>query len=119
LARKSSKEYVYFRARLTQIDEYLTYGRIAESEEILASPRYAALREFASIYSIGHSTARDLYDNHNCRTLEDVQAHYRNISEESEQVRLKEKLRRRRIGGMTQVDIVEQWCAIKDDLDSK
>lgn len=102
-----------------QIDEYLDTGRIAESEGILASPRYAALRDFASVYTIGHSTARDLYDKHNCRTLEDVRAHYMNISEESEQVRLKEKLRRRRIGGMTQVDIVEEWMQIKDDLDSK
>lgn len=41
------------------------------------------------------------------------------ISEEAEHVRLKERLRRRRIGGMTQVDIVEEWIQIKDDLDAK
>lgn len=41
------------------------------------------------------------------------------IAEESEEMRLKEKLRRRMRGGMTNVDIVEEWMRIKDDLDSK
>lgn len=71
------------------------------------------------MYTIGHSTARDLYDTHHCRSLADVRAHYMSIAEESEEIRLKEKLRRRKIGGMTHVDIVEEWMIIKEDLDTK
>jgi hypothetical protein len=41
------------------------------------------------------------------------------IAEESEEVRLKEKLRRRKGGGMSQVDIVEEWMLLKDELDAK
>jgi len=51
--------------------------------------------------------------------LEDVRQHYQNIAEESEEVRQKEKIRRRREGGMTQVDIVEEWMGLKKELDSK
>lgn len=102
-----------------QIDEFLETGRIAESEEILESPRYQALRTFSSVYTIGHHTAKDLYDRHHCRTLEDVQQHYASIAEESEEVRLKVKERRRKEGGMLHVDIVEEWIKIKDDLDAK
>ena len=102
-----------------QIDEFLETGSIAESEEILASPRYAALREFASVYTIGKASAKDLYDRHHCRTLEDVRQHYQNISDESEEVRLKVKERRRREGGMPHVDIVEAWMKLKDELDSQ
>ena len=104
---------------LRQIDEFLETGRIEESESILASPRYQALRTFSSVYTIGHSTAKDLYDRHHCRTLEDVRQHYQNISDESEEVRLKVKDRRRREGGMLHVDIVEEWIKIKSDLDEK
>jgi hypothetical protein len=86
---------------------------------ILASPRYQALCTFASVYTIGHSTAKVLYDRHHCRTLEDVRQHYQNISDESEEVRLKVRERRRKQGGMLHVDIVEDWIKIKDDLDSK
>jgi len=104
---------------LKQIDEFLETGRIEESETILASSRYQALRTFSSVYTIGHSTAKDLYDRHHCRTLEDVRQHYQNISDESEEVRMKVRERRRREGGMLHVDIVEDWIKIKDDLDSK
>lgn len=48
-----------------------------------------------------------------------MRQHYQNIAEESEEVRLKEKMRRKREGGMTQTDIVEEWMALTDDLDSK
>jgi DNA polymerase mu len=102
-----------------QIDEFLETGQIAESIEILASERYKSLRDFASVYTVGHHKARELYDQHHCRTLEDVRQHYINIAEESEEVRLKEKQRRRQRGGMTHVDIVEEWMRVKDDLDSK
>jgi DNA polymerase mu len=105
--------------RAEQIDEYLDTGQVAESLEILASDRYRSLRDFASVYTIGHHKARELYDRHHCRTLQDVRQHYINIAEESEEVRLKEKLRRRRRGGMTHVDIVEEWMRIKEELDSK
>lgn len=77
------------------------------------------MTSFASVYTIGHHTAKDLYDRHNCRTLEDVRQHYLSIAEESEEVRLKEKMRRRREGGMTHVDIVEEWMRLKDELDAK
>jgi DNA polymerase mu len=102
-----------------QIDEFLETGRIEESEEILKSSRYQALRTFSSVYTIGHHTAKDLYDRHHCRTLEDVRQHYASIAEESEEVRLKVKERRRKEGGMLHVDIVEEWIKIKDDLDAK
>lgn len=115
VASRVSRGYV----KLMQIDEFLETGRIVESEEILASPRYQALRTFASVYTIGHHTAKDLYDRHHCRTLEDVRQHYANIAEESEEVRLKVKDRRQREGGMLHVDIVEEWIKIKDDLDAK
>jgi DNA polymerase mu len=109
-----------FRHKLTrEIDEYLEHGHIAESLDILASERYRSLRDFASVYTVGHHKARELYDQHHCRTLEDVRQHYINIAEESEEVRLKEKQRRRQRGGMTHVDIVEEWMKLKDDLDSK
>lgn len=85
----------------------------------MASERYNTLRLFASIYSIGHHTAKDLYDRHHCRSLEDVRQHYIAVAEESEAVRLKEKNRRRREGGMTNADIVEEWMVLREELDSK
>ena len=92
---------------------------MAESQEILASPRYQALQEFASVYTIGHHTSKELYDTHHCRTLGDVRRHYEAIAEESEEVRQKVKERRRRRGGMTHVDIVEAWMELKPELDTK
>lgn len=94
-------------------------GHIKEAEEILASPRYQAFKVFSSVYTIGHHTARELYDKHHCRTLEDVRQHYQNIAEESEEVRLKVKERRKRQGGMLHVDIVEEWIKLKPDLDTR
>ena len=88
-------------------------GHIKEAEEILASPRYQAFKVFSSVYT------RELYDKHHCRTLEDVRQHYQNIAEESEEVRLKVKERRKRQGGMLHVDIVEEWIKLKPDLDTR
>ncbi|ORX35733.1 putative beta DNA polymerase [Kockovaella imperatae] len=102
-----------------RIDEFLATGRIEETEEILTSSRHRAIEEFASLYTIGPHTAKDLYDKHHCRTLHDVKEHYKNIAEESEEVRLKVKERRRMNGGMSHVDIVEAWMEMKEDLDSK
>ncbi|ORY32892.1 putative beta DNA polymerase [Naematelia encephala] len=101
-----------------RIDEYLTTGRIAETESILASERYQTLKLFASVYTVGHHTARELYDTHHCRTLGHVRRYYQGIAEESEEVRLKEKLRRRMKGGMTRIDIVEEWMGLKEELDT-
>ena len=102
-----------------KIDEFIATGHIVESEEILASKRYQTLQSFASIYTIGPHTAKELHDKHHCRTLADVREHYQNIAEESEEVRLKEKERRRMNGGMSHVDIVEAWMELKEELDSK
>jgi hypothetical protein len=51
--------------------------------------------------------------------LEDVKRHYEAIADESPEVREKEKLRRRREGGMPHVDIIEEWMRLKPELDSK
>jgi len=102
-----------------RIDEYLATGHIAESEEILASSRFKALRLFASIYTVGPHTAKELYDKHHCRTLDDVRLHYESMAEVSEPLRPKEKARRQKEGGMLQTDIVAEWIKIKDELDSK
>ena len=76
------------------------------------------MKEFASVYTVGSVTAKELYDKWNCRTLEDVRKHYEYIAEESPEVRLKEKVRRRKQGGMLHVDIVEEWMRLKEDLDT-
>ncbi|KAK8864578.1 hypothetical protein IAR55_001828 [Kwoniella newhampshirensis] len=102
-----------------RIDEFLQSGYVAESEAILASSRFQALELFASVYTIGHHKAKDLYDRHYCRTLEDVRLHFEAVEEESPEVRMKDRLRRRKRGGMKQVEIVEEWIALKDELDAK
>nr|XP_019011154.1 DNA polymerase mu subunit [Kwoniella pini CBS 10737]OCF49935.1 DNA polymerase mu subunit [Kwoniella pini CBS 10737] len=102
-----------------RIDEYLQKGFIADSVKILNSSRYQSLKLFATVYSIGHHTSKELYDRHHCRTLEDVRMHFEAIEEESPEARLKDKLRRRRRGGMKQVEIVEEWIKLKDELDQK
>ncbi|WVF71352.1 hypothetical protein IAT40_006156 [Kwoniella sp. CBS 6097] len=102
-----------------RIDEYLTTGAVRESDQILLSTRYQALKLFASVYTIGHHKSKELYDRHYCRTLEDVRMHFEAIEEESPEARLKDKLRRRRRGGMKQVEIVEEWIRLKDELDQK
>jgi DNA polymerase mu len=85
----------------------------------MASPRFAAMQAFASVFTIGHTTAKTLYDKYNCRTLEDVKIHYEAIAEETPEIREKEKMRRRRDGGMTHVDIVDVWMGLKEELDEK
>ncbi|WVR06905.1 hypothetical protein IAU60_003941 [Kwoniella sp. DSM 27419] len=102
-----------------RVDEFLEKGYIRDSTRILASSRFQALNLFASVYTIGHHTAKDLYDRHHCRDLEDVRMHFEAVEEESPEVRLKDKLRRRRRGGMKQVEIVEEWIRLKDELDQK
>ncbi|WRT66545.1 uncharacterized protein IL334_003504 [Kwoniella shivajii] len=102
-----------------RIDEYLQTGMVMESEKISSSERFQALNLFSSVYTIGHHKAKELYDRHYCRTLEDVRMHFEAVEEESPEVRMKDKLRRRRRGGMKQVEIVEEWIRLKDELDQK
>ena len=45
------------------------------SERALDSPRFAVLSQFTSIYGIGPSTARQLYDQGN-RTFSDLETYY-------------------------------------------
>ncbi|WWC89146.1 uncharacterized protein L201_004064 [Kwoniella dendrophila CBS 6074] len=102
-----------------RVDEYLQTGKIEESFKILSSSRFQSLKLFSSVYTIGNFKAKELYDNHYCRTLADVKNHFEAIEEESPEVRLKDKLRRRRKGRMKQVEIVEEWIKLKDELDQK
>lgn len=48
-----------------------------------------------------------------------MKTHYEAIAEESPEIREKEKMRRRKEGGMTHVDIVDVWMGLKDELDQK
>ncbi|KAH9174946.1 Nucleotidyltransferase [Lactarius sanguifluus] len=57
------------------VDEYLFTGHIAEVEEIKQSERFTSLSLFASIYGIGPTTSRKLYDL-GLRTLRDLDAYY-------------------------------------------
>ena len=43
-----------------------------EAEEILASDRFQTLEMLASVYTVGHRKARELYTDWGCRTLEDL-----------------------------------------------
>jgi len=101
-----------------QIDEFLATGTIVESAEILSSSRFQALRLFSSIFTIGHTTAKTLYDQYQCRTLEDLRQHYEGIADESPEVREKDRMRRRMNGGMKQVEIVDAWIGLKEELDT-
>jgi DNA polymerase IV len=58
-----------------QIAEYLKRGTIAEVENTKASERFRALSLFASVYGIGPTTARTLW-NRGVRTLRDLQRWY-------------------------------------------
>ncbi|WVQ81739.1 hypothetical protein IAT38_003864 [Cryptococcus sp. DSM 104549] len=102
-----------------RIDEYLTTGSISESLQILSSPRFLALRTFASVYTIGHHRAKELYDRHHCRTLEDVRLHFEAMEEDGAEVRERDKVRRRMRGKMKGVEIVEEWMRLKSELDEK
>lgn len=114
-----------------QIDEYLTTGAIAESQSILASERFHALRLFSSVWSIGHSTAAELY-RAGCRDLEDVRAYFcrtdpeppippdeDGIRDRSAVRAERAKKRRRELGMMTREEVVGTWLELKDELDTK
>ncbi|KAF9502808.1 hypothetical protein BS47DRAFT_1459576, partial [Hydnum rufescens UP504] len=57
------------------IDEFLKDGEIKEARRALSSPRFGVLSQFSSIYGIGPSTARRLYDQ-GYRTFEDLEGYY-------------------------------------------
>jgi len=59
-----------------------------------------------------------LYDQYQCRTLEDLRQHYEGIADESPAVREKDMMRRRLGGGMKQVEIVDAWIGLKEELDT-
>ncbi|KAF7362250.1 DNA-directed DNA/RNA polymerase mu [Mycena venus] len=81
---------------LSKITEYVTHGKIRESrssppphgyslflfnlffhpETIAASARFKSLSEFTTIYGIGATTARKLFDSFGLRTLDDLKEHY-------------------------------------------
>ncbi|KIR53976.1 DNA polymerase mu subunit [Cryptococcus gattii Ru294] len=103
----------------SRIDEFLQTGEIAESQEILASPRYNALQTFASVYTIGHFRAKELYERHHCRTLEDVKRYFADMEKDGEAEQGRGKDRRRMRGGMKEYEIVEEWMKLKNELDQK
>ncbi|KAF9512922.1 hypothetical protein BS47DRAFT_1344864 [Hydnum rufescens UP504] len=57
------------------IDEFLKDGEIKEARRAINSPRFGVLSLFSTIYGIGPSTARRLYDQGN-RTFEDLERYY-------------------------------------------
>ncbi|KAJ7072686.1 DNA polymerase mu [Mycena amicta] len=61
---------------LSKITEYINNGRIKESQTLAASSRFLALSSFTTIYGIGSSSARKLYDSVGLRTLDDLAAHF-------------------------------------------
>ncbi|KAJ9125675.1 hypothetical protein QFC22_000637 [Naganishia vaughanmartiniae] len=134
--------------RSMSIDEFLETGYVAESEEILASDRYQALELFASVFTIGNAIAKQLYDVHGCRTIDDLLEHYalreaagwdtgvvgqgiptgykskpggggERSSTGEPRRRSRDAARRRKEGKMSQPEIVREWIALKPDLDKK
>ncbi|OWT40517.1 DNA polymerase mu subunit [Cryptococcus neoformans Bt1] len=103
----------------TRIDEFLQTGEIAESQEILESLRFNALQIFASVYTIGHFRAKELYERHHCRTLEDVKRHFADMEKDGEAKKGRHKDKRRMRGGMKEYEIVEEWMKLKSELDQK
>ncbi|KAJ7125118.1 hypothetical protein C8R44DRAFT_782368 [Mycena epipterygia] len=61
---------------LSKITEYVTSGKIRESQTIEASSRFQSLSSFATIYGIGAATSRKLYDSFGLRTIADLEEHY-------------------------------------------
>lgn len=67
---------------LFKIREYLTTGRIQESETTRASQRFQSLSAFSSVYGVGPATARKLYDD-GLRTIDDMKRYY-DVQEDTE-----------------------------------
>ncbi|KAG8907262.1 hypothetical protein FRB99_004956 [Tulasnella sp. 403] len=64
-----------FDQRSSKIDEFVKTGGISEARSIDSTPRFHALGTFSSIYSIGPTKARHLYDDLGCQSLEDLEAY--------------------------------------------
>ncbi|KAF8963684.1 DNA polymerase mu [Flammula alnicola] len=60
---------------LSKIEEFIKKGYIEESQTTKASERFQSLSLFATIYGIGPSNARKLYDL-GLRTIEDLERYY-------------------------------------------
>ncbi|KAK7057567.1 DNA-directed DNA/RNA polymerase mu [Favolaschia claudopus] len=60
----------------SKISEYVSDGKISESQTIAASSRYKSLCLFTQIHGIGPTTARNLYDSLGLRTIDDLKKHY-------------------------------------------
>ncbi|KAJ6593470.1 hypothetical protein B0H19DRAFT_1090482 [Mycena capillaripes] len=60
----------------SKISEYVDHGKIRESQTIAASSRFQSLSEFNTVYGIGATTARKLYDSFGLRTIDDLEEHY-------------------------------------------
>lgn len=125
-----------------RIDEFLATGRVEEAEAIKASERYQTLNLISSVFTVGTSTAFELYTKHDCRTLEDVAEHYarreslewdtgvvgqgipighsfKSAESGRRKRRSRDAQRRRTEGKMSQAEIVREWIALRDELDQK
>lgn len=110
-----------------KIDEYLTTGAIEESTTIVNSERFKALRLFSSVWSVGHSTAAELY-RAGCRDLEDVRLFFIRtdpppplLDEDGVRDRAAVKAerarkRRQNEGTMTREEVVGAWLELIDEL---
>ena len=67
--------YLYHYADSLQISEYIKTGHIRETQDIQQSSYYQSLVIFSTIYGIGPTTARRLYQI-GLRTTEDLKGHY-------------------------------------------
>lgn len=61
---------------MTKTREFLSLGHILETKTILASERYESLSLFTQVFGIGASVARQLYDVHGLRTIEQLHLFY-------------------------------------------
>ncbi|KAJ7209759.1 hypothetical protein GGX14DRAFT_632007 [Mycena pura] len=64
---------------LSKITEYINEGNIKESQAIAGSSRYQSLCAFTTVYGIGASSARKLYDSFGLRTIGDLTEHYNSL----------------------------------------
>ncbi|CAK5282363.1 unnamed protein product [Mycena citricolor] len=68
---------------LSKIKEYIVEGDISESQAIAESEQFRTLSLFTQVYGIGPPTARRLYDEHNLRTIADLDTHFADDRAES------------------------------------
>lgn len=124
-----------------RIDEFLATGRVEEAEGIKESEKYQTLNLLASVFTVGTSTAFELYTKYGCRSLEDVAQHYaqrealewdtgvvgegipvgHSFRAESgrRKRRSRDAQRRRMQGKMSQAEIVREWIALREELEEK